>query len=384
MANLTFADSHNMVAYLEKSEASDDFAEIVDFLNASSIRYALTSGGPTTLVADETVHEERGDSVERAATTATSLDAKQGSGNINRTQSTAIPNDPFPQGTGSGGSPRHQDTILGDRPAQTRIESSAEKSLGDQDDASKQGRNEIDQDEEISWFQEDAETQGRYGHNVSAASPTRPVDDSTTNDITLAETLMKIKSSASRLQKDKGVMKGIMQEPEKPVKVKGKDQIEYDVDVAQRLQAELDEGARLEREREEEASNVALIKEWDSIEATIDADRQLAKQLQARLSRSRSHLASFLSLQDRDHQFEIAFVVFKLGVFLSLSSLSVVNVCSFMLRELDFELCHCLYRLCTFCDLVSFTNMLILLHYVESFKSELAEVFVLSILSFLG
>ncbi|GKG40080.1 hypothetical protein Tco_0466857, partial [Tanacetum coccineum] len=44
-----------------------------------------------------------------------------------------------------------------------------------------------------------------------------------------------------------------MQEPEKPVKLKGKYQIEYDVHVAQRLQAELDEEARLEREREEEA-----------------------------------------------------------------------------------------------------------------------------------
>ncbi|GKC09016.1 putative reverse transcriptase, RNA-dependent DNA polymerase, partial [Tanacetum coccineum] len=32
--------------------------------------------GPTTLIADETVHEERGDSVERATTTATSLDAE--------------------------------------------------------------------------------------------------------------------------------------------------------------------------------------------------------------------------------------------------------------------------------------------------------------------
>ncbi|GJW18057.1 hypothetical protein Tco_0025493 [Tanacetum coccineum] len=38
------------------------------------------SSRPTTLVADETVHEERGDNVERAATTATSLDAEQGSG----------------------------------------------------------------------------------------------------------------------------------------------------------------------------------------------------------------------------------------------------------------------------------------------------------------
>ncbi|GKA54582.1 hypothetical protein Tco_0753531, partial [Tanacetum coccineum] len=91
MADLTFVDSHNMVAYLEKSEDNADFAEIVDFLNASPIKYALThhtrrkateisqSSGPTTLLADETVNEDRGDSVERVATTSTSLDAEQGS-----------------------------------------------------------------------------------------------------------------------------------------------------------------------------------------------------------------------------------------------------------------------------------------------------------------
>ncbi|GKE76642.1 hypothetical protein Tco_1542762, partial [Tanacetum coccineum] len=60
------------------------------------------------------------------------------------------------------------------------------------------------------------------------------------DDVTLAKTFMAIRSNQG---------KGIMQEPEKPVKVKGKDQIEYDADVAQRLQAELDEEARLERER---------------------------------------------------------------------------------------------------------------------------------------
>ncbi|GJU82834.1 hypothetical protein Tco_1285199 [Tanacetum coccineum] len=42
MADLIFADSHNMVAYLEKSEDNVDFAEVVDFLNASPIMYALT------------------------------------------------------------------------------------------------------------------------------------------------------------------------------------------------------------------------------------------------------------------------------------------------------------------------------------------------------
>ncbi|GKE07801.1 hypothetical protein Tco_1411352 [Tanacetum coccineum] len=171
---LKFVYSHNMVAYLEKSTEHADFDEIVDFLNASPIRYALTienltptfndefatpshtkkvfanirrqgkdfsgtvtplfstmliqpqadmgegsgqltkpqhtptpaspsniepipiSSGPTTLVEDETVHKERGDIMERAATTATSLDTEQDSGNIIRTQSMTTLNEPIP------------------------------------------------------------------------------------------------------------------------------------------------------------------------------------------------------------------------------------------------------------------------------------------------
>nr|GEY98807.1 hypothetical protein [Tanacetum cinerariifolium] len=37
MAHLTFADSHNMVAYLENPSENADFAEIVDFLNVNPI-----------------------------------------------------------------------------------------------------------------------------------------------------------------------------------------------------------------------------------------------------------------------------------------------------------------------------------------------------------
>ncbi|GKA77172.1 hypothetical protein Tco_0783633 [Tanacetum coccineum] len=275
MTDLTFADSHNMVAYLEKSEDNADFADIVDFLNASPIRYALTisptvyvsyieqfwstakiktvnnetqirakvdgktivitessvrkdlhfnhedepilivvlssqpkktkkhrktkrkatkisqSSRPTTLIADETVHKEIGDSVERAATTATSLDAEQG----------------------IGGSPRRQDT-MGDIPAQTkferlskqsneqslsrnaqaleipklkkRVKKLQKKSLGDPEDASKQGRNEIGQDEGISWFQEDSETQGRYGHDIRVNTASTSITTASIN-ITTAE-----------------------------------------------------------------------------------------------------------------------------------------------------------------------------------------------------
>ncbi|GJZ29456.1 hypothetical protein Tco_0574103 [Tanacetum coccineum] len=298
---------------------------------------------------NETVYEESGDSMERAAATAISLDAEQGSGNIIRTQSMATLNELIPQETGSGSGPRRQDTMFGDRPAQTwferlskqsndpplsrfntfgsgedsmklkelidiyiklservlalenikitqdlkfinlkkrvkklekkkksrtlqlkrrlfkvRIESSAEKSLGDQEDASKQGRNEINQEEGISWFQEDAMTQGSTpvataGVSISTAEPSTPPTTTTTfiedEDLTITQTLMKMRSVKSKENsKEKEYL---------------------------RLQAELDEEVRFERAREEEASNAALIEEWDSIESRIDADAQLAERLQA-------------------------------------------------------------------------------------------------------
>nr|GEW81209.1 hypothetical protein [Tanacetum cinerariifolium] len=39
---LTFADTHNMIAFLTKSDASEGFDQIIDFLNASDFKYALT------------------------------------------------------------------------------------------------------------------------------------------------------------------------------------------------------------------------------------------------------------------------------------------------------------------------------------------------------
>nr|GEZ37605.1 xylulose kinase-1 [Tanacetum cinerariifolium] len=39
---LTFAETHNLIAYLSKSDASEGFNQIIDFLNGSSIKYALT------------------------------------------------------------------------------------------------------------------------------------------------------------------------------------------------------------------------------------------------------------------------------------------------------------------------------------------------------
>ncbi|GJY88416.1 hypothetical protein Tco_0503044 [Tanacetum coccineum] len=49
MANLEFCDTHNMVVYLQKTEGSEGFHQIVDFLNTSHIKYALTEN-PTIYV----------------------------------------------------------------------------------------------------------------------------------------------------------------------------------------------------------------------------------------------------------------------------------------------------------------------------------------------
>ncbi|GJU79035.1 hypothetical protein Tco_1276105, partial [Tanacetum coccineum] len=42
MSSLKFAETHNLVAFLEKPKESNGFEGIIDFLNASSIKYALT------------------------------------------------------------------------------------------------------------------------------------------------------------------------------------------------------------------------------------------------------------------------------------------------------------------------------------------------------
>ncbi|GKC38079.1 hypothetical protein Tco_1050463 [Tanacetum coccineum] len=126
------------------------------------------SSDPSDNVADEVVHKELGDSLVRAATTASSLEAEQDSGNITKTRSKATPNESSSLGTTSGGGPRCQET-MGDTIAQTRFENVSkhsndsllardEESLGE--DESKQGRiNVIDADEEITLVsvQDDAD-----------------------------------------------------------------------------------------------------------------------------------------------------------------------------------------------------------------------------------
>nr|GEX49403.1 uncharacterized mitochondrial protein AtMg00810-like [Tanacetum cinerariifolium] len=338
---------------------------------------------PIEHVAYEAVYKELDDRLVRASTAASSLKAKQDSGNINKTQSKATPNESSSQGTDSGGGPRCQDT-MGDTIAQTRservsklsndslfargntlrsdedslklnelmelcttlqlrvldlekikttqaleidnlkrrvkklgkkqrsrthklkrlykvglsarVESSDDnKDLGE--DTSKQGRkiHDIDADEDITLVNDQDDEQMFYVNdlqgeevfvqedvadkeviaagevNVASIATTDSAAATMTIDkVTLAQALMEIKSTKP---KAKWI---VLQEP-KPVKPKKKDQVRLDEEVALKLQAEFDEEEqRLAREsaQKEEKVNIALIEEWNDIQAKIDKRRK--------------------------------------------------------------------------------------------------------------
>ncbi|GJU19918.1 hypothetical protein Tco_1153260 [Tanacetum coccineum] len=268
--------------------------------------------GPTTNVVDEAVYKEMDDSLEKAATTATVLDAEQDRVNIDKTQSKTTPNEPSSLGTRSGGGPRCQETI-GDTIAQARSEnvskfsndplltrvldlentktaqaqeitslklrvkklekkggsrthklkrlykvgrsarivSSDEASLGDQEDASKQGRkiDDIDKDAEITLVDE---TQGRYGDDImfdvsDLASEEvfvaeQGVSDKDVNlsvdEVTLAQALAALKSA--KVQEKANVIEGLIG-------------------------------------REKAEANIALKETWDDIQAKIEADHKKSR-----------------------------------------------------------------------------------------------------------
>ncbi|GJV11670.1 hypothetical protein Tco_1353211 [Tanacetum coccineum] len=124
-------------------------------------------------------------------------------------------------------------------------------------------------------------------------------DKTVEEEMTLAQTLMDIKTKAkgiaiqepsdsapvtSQPTQVKAQDKGKVIMVEETVVLKRKDQIAFDAEIAQKLQeqfhAEMEVEARHQREKEEEASNAALVAKWDEIQARIDADYELAEQLQ--------------------------------------------------------------------------------------------------------
>ncbi|GJR87119.1 hypothetical protein Tco_0211130 [Tanacetum coccineum] len=175
-----------------------------------------------------------------------------------------------------------------------RIESSDDASLGAQEDASKQRRKiaDIDQDakevevEKVEKVVSTADPITTAGEVVTTTSVEIP------EELTLAQTLIEIKSAKPKAvttatttttitrPKARGV---VVQEPSEfttTTSPSQASQLPHAKDKAQ-LQAELEEKERLSRQKEEEA-NIALIESWDNTQAMMDADFQLAQQMQTK------------------------------------------------------------------------------------------------------
>nr|GEY83171.1 hypothetical protein [Tanacetum cinerariifolium] len=263
MSTSKFAEVHNMVVFLSKPTESEGFVQIIDFLNAHSIKYALTvnptiytscikqfwatakTNVPTEFVVDDAVNEEMDDRLVRAATTIYSLEAEHDIINNSKTQSMATPNESSSQRTDSSGGPRGQDT-MGEIIAQTRrvkklekkqrsityklkrlykvglsarVESSDDNEGLGKEDASKQGRifDDLDADEDITLvndqeiFNADKDLQGKevvveqevvaYKEQiVDAVQVSAAVTTITVNDITLAKAVKALKTLKPKIR----------------------------------------------------------------------------------------------------------------------------------------------------------------------------------------
>ncbi|GJS24309.1 hypothetical protein Tco_0452941 [Tanacetum coccineum] len=187
----------------------------------------------------------------------------------------------------------------------SRVESSGdEESLGN--DVSKHGRiNAIDADKDITLVndQDDADmfdVNTLTGDEVLAELEVDVKDvNLSVDEVTLAQALAALKRANIQEKGD------VIEEPSVPVSTvsastkdspattttaiiptprKGiKELIRLDEKIASKLQAEFDEEVRLARQKaeKEQEANVALTKEWDDIQAKIEASHELAQKLQA-------------------------------------------------------------------------------------------------------
>ncbi|GJX12355.1 hypothetical protein Tco_0204113 [Tanacetum coccineum] len=257
---------------------------------------------------NEVVHKELGDSLERAGTTTSSLEAEQD----RMFESVSKHSNDSPLVRGQTLRSDKDRLILNDwidnYGGINAIDADEEITLVNVHDVNVSANEEvfattidgitlvsidaIDANEEITLV-------SVHDMNISAGEE---VFATTVDDITLAQVLEEMKSTkpkkkgvviqelgestttissqlSSQQSQDKG--KRILIEHVKPMHKK--DLIRLDEETALNLQAEFDEEERLAREKaeKEEEANIALIETWDDIQAKIDVDHQLAKRMQA-------------------------------------------------------------------------------------------------------
>nr|GEW76477.1 reverse transcriptase domain-containing protein [Tanacetum cinerariifolium] len=229
-----------------EAEKGKDFSGNVTPLFKTMLIHHPAEGGE-----DETVHEERRDRVERAATTTASLDAKVLALENNKTAQDLEITYLKKRVKRLEKKRKSRTSQLKRRLFKVRIKYFAEKSLVTTTSIN------ITTVEPVTTVSAPITT---TGVSVSTAEPSTPLTTTTTTiiedeDLTIAQTFMKIKSEKSKDKaKDKAKERGSKEKSKKE--------------------------ERLTRQKEKEA-NIALIAESDDVQAMMDEDHELAERLQA-------------------------------------------------------------------------------------------------------
>ncbi|GJY98094.1 hypothetical protein Tco_0515004 [Tanacetum coccineum] len=300
-----------MVAYLKKPTGSEGFQEIVDFLNGSHIRYALTTN-PTIYVSLieklwQTTTVKTVDNGEQEITTT--VDGKEFTvteASVRRHIKLAdvegisvlptteifdqlslmgyvLTDDKLTfqkvesEGSGHPSEPQPPPSTAqptNKEPIPTVVSSSHQKTQTprDSEDSSKTGEedNEIDLDPDNYYHQVTT-----AGASISTASPPRVF---TAKDISTTKTLVYIRRSAA---KDKGKAKIDESKPEQTKTKLQQRQERAGYEAAVRLQEKLNEEERKRISKVHEEASSFNIEEWEDIQAIIKADEDLAQRIQA-------------------------------------------------------------------------------------------------------
>ncbi|GJY71166.1 hypothetical protein Tco_0474869 [Tanacetum coccineum] len=318
MSTSKFAETHNLVVFVEKPEERNRFEEIIDFLNASSVQYALTIQAlvdkkkviisetsirsdlklddaegtkclPTTTIFAEL--EKNGLEMRRKSRTS-GLRSKKGwflleeVTLVNETQEMNDDNLMFDTGVLEEQEIKFEKVV--EEPV-VRVATTIKLILVSTAEVVTIANASVVIPDELTLAQTLIEIKTAKPKHVTTPATTvksvRPrakgiiFHDQEEQVPTSTKTFSSSQSQLPQV-KDKG--KGKMVEREVPLKKK--DQVALDEEMARNLkahlQAKLIEEERLARQKEEEA-NIALIESWDNTQAMMDADFELAQRLQA-------------------------------------------------------------------------------------------------------
>nr|GEW50781.1 hypothetical protein [Tanacetum cinerariifolium] len=252
--------------YVSSSHIKKNFGNMRRIMKGFSRR--ITPLFPTMVVQlqlDEAVHMKLGDSLVRAATTASSLEAEQDSGNINRTQSKVTPNESslkkLVQVVVPGAKKPWGILLL---KLGLRVVLDLEKTKTTQANVIDSLKRRVKKLERRNRSRTH-KLKRLYRIGLTARADTSDIEES------LGEDTSKQRMRIDDIDADEDITLGEEILVDEPVKPKKKDQIRLDEEAALKLQAKFDEEQRLTREKAEKElkADIALIETWDDVQAKL-------------------------------------------------------------------------------------------------------------------